>query len=227
MNPKGIEFSITILALWIFSSLFQSTIPSSADSLNKKIVNIHPERTKEKQIHYYMGIEGYPYNGFVKLFKEDQITMLDLNSNTRTKLPYYWVKPFNKQYTLAVLNRSGRLRDAYCIIDQNYSVTVPLEKYRSIEPGIDENWFAAKVSTTNKWGYINGIGNVVLPFIYERASGFQSGCAIVRMNGLYNLIDKKGNIIFKEGYRHLKRLEIGKFHSYEILSDHYFTFTEG
>ena len=43
-----------------------------------------------------------------------------------------------------------------------------------------------------KWGYINQNGKVVLDFIYEEATQFASGYAVVKVDGVYTLIDQKG-----------------------------------
>lgn len=45
----------------------------------------------------------------------------------------------------------------------------------------------------SSWGYINSDGDMVLSPIYDEASTFSGDYAVVKLDGTYTLIDKKGN----------------------------------
>ena len=53
----------------------------------------------------------------------------------------------------------------------------------------------------NKWGYISTSGDILLDFIYEEATDFCGDYAVVKLDGVYTLIDKKGywNAVDKNG----------------------------
>ena len=58
-----------------------------------------------------------------------------------------------------------------------------------------------------KYGYMDTIGHLVIPFIFDEASRFDKGVAIVKMGGFYGIIDTTGNWILPAEY---KFIEVGK-----------------
>ena len=53
--------------------------------------------------------------------------------------------------------------------------------------GISKNLVAAKLN--DKWGIINKIGEVVVPFEYENIDFFKEGLAKVKLNGNLGFIE--------------------------------------
>jgi hypothetical protein len=51
------------------------------------------------------------------------------------------------------------------------------------------------VPMKNRMGFIDSLGNVVLPPVYESAHEFSEGLCAVRMNGLYGFINASGKVI--------------------------------
>ncbi|MCL2159649.1 MAG: WG repeat-containing protein [Oscillospiraceae bacterium] len=51
----------------------------------------------------------------------------------------------------------------------------------------------AEIKQNGKWGYINKAGNLVIPFIYDDANLNYDGALLVGNDGVYKLIDEKGN----------------------------------
>src|SRR6185503_11638915 len=47
-----------------------------------------------------------------------------------------------------------------------------------------------------KYGYIAGNGDIIIPFIYEKAQPFREGLACVEKDSLQFFIDVKGNKVF-------------------------------
>jgi len=54
-----------------------------------------------------------------------------------------------------------------------------------------------KITTNNKVGYINQVGQVVIPPVYLSGGDFSDGVAAVRQNGLYGYINSKGKFVIK------------------------------
>ncbi|WP_235334454.1 WG repeat-containing protein [Aphanizomenon flos-aquae] len=48
----------------------------------------------------------------------------------------------------------------------------------------------------DKWGYINTMGLVVIPYQFDVAYSFRESLAEVTINGKEHLIDKTGNIVY-------------------------------
>lgn len=64
----------------------------------------------------------------------------------------------------------------------------------------EENWIIPAFDG-EKWGYVSDSGNVLLEFIYEDATPFCNGYAVVKLDGIYTLIDEVGywNAVDKNG----------------------------
>lgn len=62
---------------------------------------------------------------------------------------------------------------------------------------------------TKKWTHIDKNGNPLYPAVYEAAQGFEGGVAMVKKDGLWGLINAKGEFIAKPEYA-----IIGRFDSY-------------
>jgi hypothetical protein len=58
-----------------------------------------------------------------------------------------------------------------------------------------------------KYGYMDTIGHLIIPFIFDEASRFDKGVAIVKIGGFYGIIDTTGNWILPAEY---KFIEVGK-----------------
>ena len=46
-----------------------------------------------------------------------------------------------------------------------------------------------------KWGFVNNVGNVVVPFQYDSAKEFSEGMAAVQLNGKSGFINNAGNVV--------------------------------
>ena len=54
---------------------------------------------------------------------------------------------------------------------------------------------------TGLYGFFNIEGNIIIPFIYEEASGFNTKYSLVKQNGKYGIINAKGEIIIPVKYK--------------------------
>lgn len=71
------------------------------------------------------------------------------------------------------------------------------EQERSDEPSFEIHPMRIK----DKWGYVDGEGNVVIEPIYDDAKEFQEGLAAVSIDGFWGFIDIEGIIISEPKYR--------------------------
>lgn len=76
---------------------------------------------------------------------------------------------------------------------------------------------------TRKYGYINKYGEFVIPSIYDEASPFKDGVAIVRKGNYYGVINKEGQIVLDIKYDYLKDYSEGYivYLEYDTLKEGY------
>ncbi|WLR51176.1 WG repeat-containing protein [Bacillus tianshenii] len=68
-----------------------------------------------------------------------------------------------------------------------------------------------KVVGGKRWGYINSLGKIILPFQYEDAFDFQeNGLAIVGKNELFGVIDQTGKYVVKPKYETINQFSEGR-----------------
>lgn len=70
-------------------------------------------------------------------------------------------------------------------------------------PAIKENDDGSSLKCSEKdgkWGYVDGEGNVVIPFIYDYADGFYDGFAAVRIDYSWGFINQNGKTVIPFEY---------------------------
>ncbi|MFC0773522.1 WG repeat-containing protein [Terrimonas alba] len=73
----------------------------------------------------------------------------------------------------------------------------------------------ARIYSNGKWGYINKLGDTVLPFIYQNASDFNEGLAAVKLNSKMGFINKKGEAVIPFRYSYADKF----WNHFAIVSD--------
>lgn len=63
-----------------------------------------------------------------------------------------------------------------------------------------QNGFIIPVKHNGRWGYVNGNGNIKIPFIYREAGPFCEGLAAVRTEGEFEYIDTAGKAAIDHKY---------------------------
>lgn len=109
-------------------------------------------------------------------------------------LARYYVEEDEIDQALSVLNTGIELFENDEMIQLREKIRYELDETEvliidAIQP--EENWIIPTYDGT-KWGYMNQKGKMVLDFIYEEATPFCGDYAVVKLDGVYTLIDKEG-----------------------------------
>lgn len=94
-------------------------------------------------------------------------------------------------------NRTMVCRDhRYGIIDTNEHFVLPLEYENTTPKGKKYRYFdgLAMVEKNGKLGYVDTLGNLVIPFYFDDAYEFTEGLACVKYKGRWGYIDVKGDV---------------------------------
>ena len=95
------------------------------------------------------------------------------------------------------------------IISNNYEDAVPLHTSENSQ-------LIAVGKSYWSWGYINYKGEEVIPFVYDIASNFCNGIALVTKDNAYWFINEKGEIV--DGKITLPGVNINEYHSVSTMS---------
>lgn len=71
------------------------------------------------------------------------------------------------------------------------------QEYEDYEHPYEPNLISYITVENGKWGYINCAGDEIIPFIYDSATSFLNGYAVVSKDGDYLLINTKGQEVMK------------------------------
>lgn len=96
----------------------------------------------------------------------------------------------NNQFLISENNRCT-------LLDSKGDTLIPWGKYQLSDPP-SERLIAA--GTSDGFGYIDSAQNVIIPFIYQKAHGFQHGLGTVQKEGFWGLINKKNEVIIPFKY---------------------------
>lgn len=89
--------------------------------------------------------------------------------------------------------------NGYGFIDQNgYEVIECC--YKQPVMSCTDGLYGLCRADNNKWGFVNNVGVIVIPFIYEDALPFSCKLAAVKKNGKWGYINKNGNIVIDFQY---------------------------
>ena len=104
---------------------------------------------------------------------------------------------------------AGDFAEGFAFVGDHYIDTEGQPAFVRIDPDTDERaerFFAnglpfsqgmAAVQVAGQWGYIDMMGNYLIPPSFERAGRFVDGLAPARRNGLWGYIDVRGNWIIQ------------------------------
>ncbi|EKN69988.1 KWG repeat-containing protein [Neobacillus bataviensis LMG 21833] len=166
----------------------------------------------------YEDAKDFQDNGLAVVGMMDKSGLIDDNGYFIVKPKYDTIQPFsegravvNDSQGFKVIDESGKE-----ITEKAYSVAFPEYKERRLL--VEET----DVNGQYLYGFLNKSGKVVIPIIYQSASDFSEGKAVVkRKNGSFELIDLTGNVLqtyslafvdyYGQGLLVYKKSEDGKF----------------
>ena len=140
----------------------------------------------------------YFYDGLARVCIDKKWGYIDMDGNI--KIPCQYERAHSFSDGLAWIHQKGK--DG--IIDRNgEKIMLRGEMYMKLS--FSEGLSAVRPKKQNKYGYINRMGEIVIPCQFYSTYGFSNGIAIINdIKGNYGCIDKSGNIIIPCMYRRLK-----------------------
>lgn len=193
---------------------------------------------------YFEFLSSY---GVLPVKKNGYWGLADTRGNLVADCTFHWIGEFNEGYAffaegniLGTSNRSTHWfnADSYGIISITGEIMardIPLDPmYSYWHPGVDGGSFSGGADVNlpmqfsegltpvhdseGKWGYINPLGEVVIPPQFETvtklsefkgampgADCFKNGYARVFINGAYNIIDRQGTLMLENGWYDISR----------------------
>ncbi|MGI9573638.1 WG repeat-containing protein [Alloalcanivorax xenomutans] len=153
-------------------------------------------------------------NGFFQARRGKTLDLYDSKGRNLTHGKYDHFKRFSDGRLLASVsrkNQDGLVRQYAYFLDRQGKVAIDLAARGFSQAKVFRNGLAAvRDAESERWGFINPAGKLVLPMRYKDVSfGFfeASGYAPVRLsNGTSALIDKQGNVIktFTGSFSHVR-----------------------
>lgn len=111
-----------------------------------------------------------------------------VDSQNKLVIPYFYSKAGNFISDRAVVV----LDDEFGVIDSKNKTIIPFE-YSDIKD-LSEGMFCVR---SDKYGYFDINGNVVIPMLYDKAESFRDNKALVELKGESFYINKKGKRLKK------------------------------
>lgn len=128
-------------------------------------------------------------SGLVAMWRNDDLFGY-VNQNGETVIPFRYEFGYDFINGFAAVQKDGRIG----YLDENGKEIVPLE-YDSNNYS-DNMYFSnglAFVKKDNKFGYVNTSGKLQIPLVFEMATPFSEGFAVVQFNEKMGFIDINGN----------------------------------
>lgn len=140
-------------------------------------------------------------NGFANFMEGEYEGVVDRNGKVIVPAVYDQVSVFYDDKITRV-----KIGDQYGFVDRkgNLVISPQFDSFEYFSEGIafvqeKGDGYTSFFSSNGKWGAINEEGNQVLPFVYEEGGAYKNGKAIVKKDGAYMIIDKKGNVVETPG----------------------------
>lgn len=89
--------------------------------------------------------------------------------------------------------------NGYGFIDQNGNEVIEC-CYKQPVMSCTDGLYGLCRADNDMWGFVNNVGVIVIPFIYEDALPFSCELAAVKKNGKWGFINKNGNIVIDFQY---------------------------
>ncbi|TAF06718.1 MAG: hypothetical protein EAZ77_11695 [Nostocales cyanobacterium] len=111
------------------------------------------------------------------------------------RIEYDRAEPFSAGLALVKINNDKNRYIGY--IDKTGQRITNLINNLKIDDAVSFSEDMAAVAITNKWGYIDKTGQIIIPAQYDEAKSFSEGVAAVKIGNQWTYIDKTGQTIIK------------------------------
>lgn len=95
---------------------------------------------------------------------------------------------------VAFIDKRGVILSRY-----SYSHNLPQVPWYFEAKEFSENIAAVKV-ITDKWGFVNNKGRIIIDFIFDEVDSFHNGMCVVKKDGKWGVVNKKGNWVIKNTF---------------------------
>lgn len=153
---------------------------------NKKVLCDNKGKVISKTL--YNELINYSCDRIITI-KNDKYGVIDSLGNTIVKPKYRHISKYNNN--VAIVSDY----DGYSLMD-NYGKIITPVKYDNIYLCND----IYKVEKDNKFGYINSLGEVIIPMIYDYIGEFSSELIVVKIGDKYGFINKNNELVVEAIY---------------------------
>lgn len=127
--------------------------------------------------------------GYALVRMGSQYTFIDTKGHTQSSPTIDDGTEF--YYNYAVVESDG----GYGLLNTKFTFTIQPYLYEASENIGDNGLLAAKMSSGDKWGYMNTSGEQIIQPMYDWADPFKDGGAVVYLNNKCAVIDKKNQYL--------------------------------
>lgn len=123
--------------------------------------------------------------------KNNKDAIIDSNDNLVTDYIYDSLSNYGP-YSNPIIFAENNSK--YGFIDLDGTILTPIE-YSEMSDMVGNNTGILTAKNNNKYGFVGKNGKILVPCIYDAASGFKDGFAVVSSNGKYGFVNNKGALI--------------------------------
>lgn len=152
------------------------------------ILDINGKTVVDFEYDFFYGyewLEGFPKEYMVAK-KDGEYFYINMKTFETIKTPYEYAGEFHDGMGMVKMGNS------YGYVNSSFKLSVPCV-YR-IARNFSEG-LAAVSDSSEKWGYVDRDGNLVIPFDYDKAAEFCNGRAMIVKDSMVGFIDKTGKLI--------------------------------
>ncbi|UIR56644.1 WG repeat-containing protein [Sphingobacterium sp. SRCM116780] len=149
-------------------------------------------------------------------YKQKKLSFIDVSIVFRNKRPYFDLNDTTirtKFVFMLINNKLKFVGPAHVISDLHFNLSkldrikTEMEnefhvKYKNIYFNNTSN-NCIPFKTNNKWGLVSFDNKIVLNAVYDSIYPFKANYALVKLKGMYNLIDEKFKLVFNEPKKHI------------------------
>lgn len=152
-------------------------------------------------------------------YKQSDLSYIDVAIVFRNKSPYFNLNQTTStvQFVFVQLNNELKLYRTYTTSDLHFNLN-KLDRIKNLREeelnrqykGLffnDASNNCIPFKKNNKWGLISFNNEILLKPLYDSIYPFKAEYAMVILNGLYNLVDKKFKIVFSDSKKRIKLVE--------------------